>query len=46
MALAAYLYLELLPGGTGCKRVAAGAYHLGIFIIFGMYLLFHYLYPA
>jgi hypothetical protein len=41
VALAAYLYLEVFLGGAGGKSVAAGAYHLGVVIVSGMYLFLH-----
>ena len=41
MALAAYLNLQLLLGGTGGKPVTTGADYLGVSIVLGVNLVFH-----
>ena len=42
MALAANLDLERWPGGSGGKSITTGTNRLGIGVILGMDLLFHY----
>jgi hypothetical protein len=46
VAFIAKLNPEVLPGGTCCEGVTAGANNLGIGKIFRMNLLFHYSCPA
>jgi hypothetical protein len=41
VAIAAYLDLKLLLGGTGGKSIPAGTDNLGIGIVLGMNLFFH-----
>jgi hypothetical protein len=42
VAFAAQLHSEGLLGGAGSEDIAARANHLGICVIFGMYLLSHF----